>query len=369
MNILGKQYRTIWEKFDSNDNLIICIIDQKVLPFKFEIIEVDNYFDLINSIKDMTLRGAPLIGAAGAYSLCLALKSIQLGKSSINNLDGIVLEIKSARPTAVNLAWAVDCVYSAIANSNSIDEMFQQALHTTRMIISNEIDACKKIGTYGKDLLLDLYRKKQDEKLNVLTHCNAGWLATIDYGTALSPIYEARDCGINIHVWVDETRPRNQGARLTAFELANEGIEHTIIADNTGGHLMQKGLVDCVIVGTDRTTRNGDVCNKIGIYLKALAAADNNIPFFVAAPTSSIDISIEAGSDVPIECRSSEEISLIEGIDNCGNINSLRIIPLESNALNYGFDITPARLITKIITEHGIINANEIEIMNLLKTR
>ncbi len=365
MRILNKHYSSIWEEETAQNDLLVSVIDQKLLPFKFEIRQYYCYKELVNAIKDMTLRGAPLIGAAGAYSVCLALQAICNSDIANSDFENILSEIKSARPTAVNLEWAVNLVADAVSNVDDFSEKYSCALNTTRKLIDNEIENCRKIGEYGKDILLDLFYKKNGQTLNILTHCNAGWLATIDYGTALAPIYSARDCGVNLHVWVDETRPRNQGARLTAFELLNENIPHTIIADNTGGLLMQNGSVDCVVVGADRIARNGDVCNKIGTYLKALAAADSNIPFFVAAPKSSFDFEIASGKEIPIECRSSDEVEIIEGIDNDGNFTSLRILPNGSKSLNYGFDITPARLITKIITEHSTINANEIEIMGL----
>ena len=347
MKIEQKEYRTIW--FENN---IVKIIDQTKLPHRFVIKDIKTIKDAVNAIKVMEVRGAPLIGATAAYGLVLSIlenKDQSFLKNSANDL------IKS-RPTAINLKWAVDRMMKKISGVNS-DKIFEIALNEAKEICEEDVKFCEKIGLHGLKIIEEIHNKKKDT-INILTHCNAGWLATINWGTATSPIYHAHKKGIPLHVWVDETRPRNQGANLTSFELNEEHVPNTVIADNTGGLLMQRGKVDICIVGTDRTLANGDVCNKIGTYLKALAAKDNNIPFYVALPSSTIDWNIKDHKDIPIEERSSEELSHIEGLDNNGNIKKIQIYPKKSKAMNIAFDITPAKYVTGLITEKGVCNAS-----------
>ena len=347
MKIEQKEYRTIW--FENN---IVKIIDQTKLPHRFVIKDLKTIKDAVNAIKIMEVRGAPLIGATAAYGLVLSIlenKDLSFLKKSANDL------IKS-RPTAINLKWAVDRMMKKISGVNS-DKIFEIALNEAKEICEEDVKFCENIGLNGLKIIEEIHNKKKDT-VNILTHCNAGWLATINWGTATSPIYHAHKKGIPLHVWVDETRPRNQGANLTSFELNEENVPNTVIADNTGGLLMQRGKVDICIVGTDRTLANGDVCNKIGTYLKALAAKDNNIPFYVALPSSTIDWNIKDHKDIPIEERSSEELSHIEGLDNNGNIKKIQIYPKKSKAMNIAFDITPAKYVTGLITEKGVCNAS-----------
>ncbi len=353
MNINGKPYRTIWEK--NTDT--IEIIDQRHLPYQLVIEELKTLDDFAHAIRDMHVRGAPLIGATAAYGMYIAaLQGVELQKAAD--------ELKDTRPTAVNLAYAVDKVLAAafIAESNQQNQII---LQTAREIVEESVEHCRLIGAHGVEIIRNISQKKEGKTVNILTHCNAGWIACIDYGTATAPIYAAHNEGINVHVWVDETRPRNQGARLTAYELKEHGVPHTVIVDNAGGHLMQHGMVDMVIVGTDRTTRTGDVANKIGTYLKALAAHDNQVPFYVALPSSTFDWSIRDGlKEIPIETRSADEVKYMEGWEN-GSIKSVLLTPLESPAINYGFDVTPAKYITGLITERGICAANEAAILAL----
>ena len=347
MKIEQKEYRTIW--FENN---IVKIIDQTKLPHRFVIKDIKTIKDAVNAIKVMEVRGAPLIGATAAYGLVLSIlenKDQSFLKNSANDL------IKS-RPTAINLKWAVDRMMKKISGVNS-NKIFEIALNEAKEIAEEDEKFCEKIGLHGLKIIEEIHNKKKDT-INILTHCNAGWLATINWGTATSPIYHAHKKGIPLHVWVDETRPRNQGANLTSFELNEEHVPNTVIADNTGGLLMQRGKVDICIVGTDRTLANGDVCNKIGTYLKALAAKDNNIPFYVALPSSTIDWNIKDHKDIPIEERSSEELSHIEGLDNNGNIKKIQIYSKKSKAMNLAFDVTPAKYVTGLITEKGICNAS-----------
>ena len=358
MRVNGKNYRTIW--FENN---IIKIIDQTKLPHKFIIKELKTVNDAINAIKVMEVRGAPLIGATAAYGLVLSI---------IENKDQSFLkksgdELIKSRPTAINLKWAVDRMINKLKGVNS-DKILKIAINEAKKICDEDINFCNQIGLNGLKVIEDIYNKKK-EKVNILTHCNAGWLATIDWGTATSPIYHAHKKGIPIHIWVDETRPRNQGANLTSFELNEENISNTIIADNTGGILMQRGEVDMCIVGTDRTLSNGDVCNKVGTYLKALAAKDNNVPFYVALPSSTIDWNLKNSKDIPIEERNSEELSHIEGVDKKGNIQKINIYPKKSKSMNLGFDITPAKLVTGLITERGICHASEKGLKSLFDER
>jgi methylthioribose-1-phosphate isomerase len=360
VKIQGKQYQTIWLKEGNPE--IVQVIDQRKLPFQFEIFELKTVEDAFFAIKEMMVRGAPLIGVTAAYGIYLAILNFIEG-----DFEKYISEkadyLKSSRPTAVNLAFAVDEMVKFIL-SNPDSELVQKVLQKATSLKEKEIEFSDKIGEFGLRIIEEIYQKKK-ETVNILTHCNAGWLACIDWGTATAPIYKAHLKGIPVHVWVDETRPRNQGARLTAFELGEEGVLHTVIPDNTGGHLMQHGMVDLVIVGSDRTTATGDVANKIGTYLKALAASDNNVPFFVALPSSTFDFTLEDGlTGIPIEQRYSAEVSEIEGWTENG-IQTVRLIPEKSVAANYGFDVTPARLITGLITERGICKANRESILEL----
>ena len=355
MNIKGKHWQTIWYN-DKEKN--ISVIDQTLLPHQFKIKNISSSKEAYEAIKNMIVRGAPLIGVTGAYGLALAIKEDPSDENIKRNFDFL----NSARPTAVNLRWALERILKKVIKIE-LSDRFTTSLIEAKKIENEDKKMCSQIGEHGKKLIEKLYFEKLEDKknsqLNILTHCNAGWLATVDWGTALSPIYKAHRAGINLHVWVDETRPRNQGSNLTAFELSGEEIPHTLITDNAGGYLMQKGEIDLVIVGSDRTTRQGDVCNKIGTYLKALAANHNKIPFYAALPVSTIDWSIEDGlEEIPIEKRSPEEVSHICGINHQGNIEKIRIAPEKTNCYNPGFDVTPRELVTGIITERGICNAN-----------
>ena len=356
MKIQGKEYRTIW--FEKN---LIKIIDQTKLPHQFIIKNLKTVKDSINAIKTMEVRGAPLIGATAAYGLVLAI----LEKNDQSFLKKSAEHLIESRPTAINLKWAVDRMMNKISGINS-NEVLNIAIEEAKKIVEEDIEFCKKIGENGLKIIEQIADKKKD-KVNILTHCNAGWLATINWGTATSPIYQAHQKGIKVHVWVDETRPRNQGANLTSYELNEEGIPNTVITDNAGGILMQRGEVDMCIVGTDRTLSNGDVCNKIGTYLKALSAKDNNIPFYVALPSSTIDWSIKDHKQIPIEERNSEELSHVEGIDENNEIKKVRIYPQKSKSLNLAFDVTPAKLVTGLITEKGICEASEKGLKGLFK--
>ena len=355
MRINNKQYQTIWVH-PENDK-IVQIIDQRLLPFEFKIVDLTTIEDVFTAIKDMYVRGAPLIGAAAALGMYLKVIKIAFQQDFYNQLKDAGNYLKSSRPTAVNLAYGVDYMIKALNNIEKPEERISIALKEALDIVEKEKEYCLKIGEYGMSIIEEISKKKNGEPVNILTHCNAGWLACIDYGTATAPIYFAHDNGIKVHVWVDETRPRNQGARLTAYELGQHGVPHTVIVDNAGGHLMQHGKVDMVIVGSDRTTANGDVANKIGTYLKALAAHDNNIPFYVALPSSTIDWNLTDGiKQIPIEEREPEEVSFMEG-KFCNAVEKVYILPENSNVSNYGFDVTPARLVTGLITEKGICKA------------
>lgn len=357
MKVNGQHYHTIWVK--EGDDSIVQTIDQRVLPHQFEIVDLKTCDDAVHAIKDMIVRGAPLIGVTAAYGMYLAV----LGNE---NLQEAAQKLNASRPTAVNLAWAVNEQLKAVEGLNDRGEVIAKLLENAHRIKTEDIVISRKIGEHGVSLIEAMSQNKKGETVNILTHCNAGWLATIDWGTATSPIYQAFEKGIKVHVWVDETRPRNQGANLTAFELNQHGISHTVISDNTGGHLMQHGMVDLAIVGTDRTTVQGDVANKIGTYLKALAAYDNNIPFYVALPSTSIDWNIKDGlKEIPIETRSENEVKYIQGMAENGKLTKVLLTPESSNALNVGFDVTPARLVTGLITERGICNANEEGIFQL----
>ena len=356
MKIQNKEYRTIW--YDDN---AVKIIDQTKLPHQFIIKDLTTVKDAINAIKKMEVRGAPLIGGTAAYGVVLAIKEY-------NNLEFIKKsseELIQSRPTAINLKWAVDRMMKKLSGINN-NQLLDIALNEAKEICDEDEKFCKSIGINGLKIIEEIYDKKKDT-VNILTHCNAGWLATINWGTATSPIYHAHKKGIPVHVWVDETRPRNQGANLTSYELNEEDIPNTIIADNTGGILMQRGEVDMCIVGTDRTLSNGDVCNKIGTYLKALAAYDNKVPFYVALPSSTIDWDIKNPKDIPIEERNSEELSHVEGIDENNQIKRVLIYSKKSKSMNLAFDITPAKYVTGLITEKGICEASSEGLIKLFK--
>tara|TARA_B000000460_G_scaffold218617_1_gene169182 strand:- start:215 stop:1294 length:1080 start_codon:yes stop_codon:yes gene_type:complete len=354
----GNNLTTIWhDTFDGS----VKIIDQRLLPHELKIVDLKTLDEAIFAIKEMQVRGAPLIGVTAAYGLYLASKN----NSDIENLIQSAKQLKDTRPTAVNLAWAVNKIIKQITDVDK-NKRSENILQIANKIREDDIKSCSNIGDNGLKLLEEIYNKKKST-VNILTHCNAGWLATVDWGTALSPIFKANNKNIPIHVWVDETRPRNQGFNLTAWELINENIPNSLIVDNVGGHLMQKGMVDVCITGTDRTTLNGDVCNKIGTYLKALAAFDNKIPFYVAAPISSIDFTIQDGiNNIPIEERDEEEVSSVYGINSKGITESVKITPKNANCKNYAFDVTPAKFITKIITERKVVDANQSSISELV---
>jgi methylthioribose-1-phosphate isomerase len=356
MKIEGKEYRTIW--FEDN---VVKIIDQTKLPHQFIIKELRTVKDTVNAIKIMEVRGAPLIGGTAAYGIALAVQE----NNDPEFIKKSAEELIQSRPTAINLKWAVDRMMKKLSGINS-DQILDTALNEAKEICDEDEKFCENIGINGFKIIEEIYNKKKDT-VNILTHCNAGWLATINWGTATSPIYYAHKKGIPVHVWVDETRPRNQGANLTSYELNEEGINNTIITDNTGGILMQRGEVDMCIVGTDRTLSNGDVCNKIGTYLKALAAHDNNVPFYVALPSSTIDWDIKNAKDIPIEERNSEELSHVEGIDDNNEIKKVLIYPAKSKAMNLAFDVTPAKYVTGLITEKGISEASFEGLKKLFK--
>lgn len=367
MKIGNKHYRSIW--VDENDSSVIKVIDQERLPFFIEIRELRSVEDVYNAIKDMTVRGAPAIGAAAAYGMYLATLEISGLSNTGDHLANAARYLSSCRPTAVNLAWAAGRVLDSLQGISQVEELQAVALQKAGEIAENEINNCREIGKHGLKLLEEISRRKGGETVNILTHCNAGWLACVDYGTVTAPIYLAHEKGIPVHVWVDETRPRNQGARLTAFELGEENIPHTLITDNAGGHLMQHGMVDIVLAGCDRATVTGDVANKIGTYLKALAAYDNGIPFYIALPSSSIDFTIRDGlSEIEVEERNPEEIIYVTGLSG-GEMRDVRISPERTKAANFGFDITPSRLIKGLITEKGVCGATENEIKELFSSK
>ena len=358
MKIEGKEYRTIW--FDEQ-NQVVKIIDQTKFPHQFVIKDLKTVKDAINAIKVMEVRGAPLIGGTAAYGMVLAV----MEKNDSNFIKQSSELLIQSRPTAINLKWAVDRMMKKLTGIDN-NETLKVALDEAKTICEEDVKFCKNIGLNGLKIIEEIYNKKKNT-INILTHCNAGWLATINWGTATSPIYHAHKKGIPVHVWVDETRPRNQGANLTSYELNEEKIPNTIIADNTGGILMQRGDVDMCIVGTDRTLSTGDVCNKIGTYLKALAAHDNNIPFYVALPSSTIDWDIKDFKDIPIEERNSEELTHLEGLDENGNIKKVLIYPKKSKSINLAFDITPAKYVTGLITEKGVCEASLEGLKGLFK--
>jgi methylthioribose-1-phosphate isomerase len=351
MKIDGKPTRTIWLESDGTS---IGFIDQTQLPHRFVTTRLCTFDDAAHAIKSMQVRGAPLIGATAAYGLWLALR----GDASDEALERAAATLLATRPTAINLKWALDEVTAAVRNRPR-GERAVAALKRAQEIAEEDVAMNQAIGRNGLKLIEDIAARKNGTRVNVLTHCNAGWLATVDWGTATAPIYMAHDKGIDLHVFADETRPRNQGASLTAWELGKHGVPHTVIPDNTGGHLMQHGMVDIVIVGTDRVTAKGDVCNKIGTYLKALAARDNNVPFYVALPSPTIDFSVSDGvAEIPIEQRGPEEVAIMSGKTKDGRIESVQIVPDGSPVANYAFDVTPARLVSGLITERGVLKAN-----------
>ena len=360
MKIKGKQYRAIWEK----DETTIQIIDQRHLPHELVIEDLKTSDEVAAAIREMHVRGAPLIGGTAAYGMYLAI--LEAPEDDFDNYISQQKQIlETTRPTAVNLFYGIEKVLTATQSTIFKKEKIKLALAAARKVCEEAVAQNQQIGKYGVQIIQEIAQNKANQTVNILTHCNAGWLACIDYGTATAPIYEAFDQGIDLHVWVDETRPRNQGARLTAFELQEHGIPHTVIVDNLGGHLMQHGMVDLVIVGSDRTTRAGDVANKIGTYLKALAAHDNDVPFYVALPESTFDWTIRDGlKEIPIEKRGSEEVKYIQGLEN-NQVRKILLTPKESPAINYGFDVTPRKYITGLITERGICKANEKSILDL----
>jgi methylthioribose-1-phosphate isomerase len=348
MKVDGRHTRTIWAERDG----AVDIIDQTALPHRFVTMRLESLDDAVRAIRTMQVRGAPLIGAAAAYGLCLALRT----DSSDEGLERGYRALMATRPTAINLKWALDQIVAAVRNQKR-EARVAAAYRRAAEICDEDVAINQAIGRHGLPLI-EAAAKKRGGPVNVLTHCNAGWLATVDWGTATAPIYLALDKGIRVHVWVDETRPRNQGASLTAWELGQHGVPHTVIADNTGGHLMQHGMVDLVIVGTDRVTAQGDVCNKIGTYLKALAAKDNGVPFYVALPSPTIDFAVTDGIvEIPIEQRSPDEQSTMTGRTADGRIETVSVVPDGSAVANYAFDVTPARLVSGLITERGIIAA------------
>lgn len=352
-------FRTIWLTKDN----YVEVIDQRKLPHQFEVVKLLSYKDAELAIKNMTVRGAPLIGATAAYGVYLAVREMIDNQLDGSFLDQAFSELRASRPTAVNLFWALDNMRDALDQAS---DFISTALETANQIVEEDIETCRMIGVHGFPLIEKIANLKNGKPVNILTHCNAGMLGCIQWGTITSPIYQAKLKGIDVHVWVDETRPRNQGSNLTAYELTRHNIPHTLIVDNAGGHLMQHGMVDLVIVGTDRTTRNGDVANKIGTYLKALAAFDNQIPFYVALPSTTLDMKIRDGlTEIPIEERDQNEVKYITGKRSDGQIDSVLICPETTSASNYGFDVTPAKYVTGLITERGICPANEDGILSL----
>jgi methylthioribose-1-phosphate isomerase len=350
MNVNGRHTRSIWLE---PDGWSVGVIDQTALPHRYAALRLTTLEHAAHAIRSMQVRGAPLLGAMAAYGLCLALRA----DASDENLERACAMLATTRPTAINLKWALDQVAAAVRNQPR-DARVAAAYRRAAEICDEDVAINQAIGRHGLKLIEAIAARKCGEPVNLLTHCNAGWLATVDFGTATAPIYLAHDAGIPVHVWVDETRPRNQGAALTAWELGQHGVPHTVIADNTGGHLMQHGMVDMAITGTDRVTAQGDVCNKIGTYLKALAAKDNNVPFYVALPSPTIDFAVSDGlSEIPIEQRGADEQATMTGRTADGRIETVQVIPDGSPVANYGFDVTPARLVSGLITERGIIPA------------
>src|SRR5438132_10595388 len=362
MKVDGRPTRSIWAEADG---ATVGVIDQTLLPHAFATVRLASLADAARAITSMQVRGAPLIGATAAYGVALALN----GDASDEALDRAYAMLLATRPTAINLKWALDEMMAALRNRPRAERR-AAAYRRAAEICEEDVAINQAIGRHGLALIEAIAAKKPGQPVNLLTHCNAGWLATVDFGTATAPIYLAHDRGLPVHVFVDETRPRNQGASLTAWELGHHSVPHTVIPDNTGGHLMQHGLVDLAIVGTDRVTANGDVCNKIGTYLKALAAKDNGVPFYVALPSPTIDFTVADGlKEIPIEQRAAEEVATIAGVTADGRIETVRIVPEGSEVANYGFDITPARLVTGLITERGVIAPNRVALAEGFKER
>jgi methylthioribose-1-phosphate isomerase len=363
MRIDGIPYRSIW--VDPDDGWSVRIIDQTRLPWTLEIVRLTDVVQAAHAIRSMQVRGAPLIGAAAAYGLCLGLR--QDASSAVLEHDAALLA--ATRPTAVNLRWALERMLTRLRNT-PVAERASVAYAEAAAIADEDVMQNEAIGRHGLPLIEQAAKGKSGQRVNMLTHCNAGWLATVDWGTALAPIYMAHDAGIDLHVWVDETRPRNQGAALTAWELGRHGVAHTVVADNAGGHLMQHGEVDLVIVGTDRVTRRGDVANKIGTYLKALAASDNKVPFWVALPSTTIDWTVSDGvAEIPIEQRNPAEVTDVTGQTSDGTIATVRVAPMDSPAANPAFDVTPARLVTGLITDRGRCDASSDGLLSLFPER
>ena len=361
MKIDGIAYRSVW--LNADDGWSVHILDQTKLPWALEVLRLTSRDEAAHAIKSMQTRGAPLIGAVAAYGLCLALRA----DASTDAMERDAALLNATRPTAVNLHWALDRMLTRLRNTPA-DERVAVAYAEARLIADEDVAQNEAIGRHGLPLIEAAVRP--GKRVNVLTHCNAGWLATVDWGTALSPIYTAFNAGIDLHVWVDETRPRNQGAALTAWELGKHGVPHTVVADNAGGHFMQHGMVDLIIVGADRVARTGDAANKIGTYLKALAAHDNNVPFYVAMPSTTIDWSLSDGvRDIPIEERSDTEVTEMTGRLPDGTIATMRVVSADSPAANPAFDVTPARLVTKLITERGVCDASEPGLLALFPER
>jgi methylthioribose-1-phosphate isomerase len=349
--------RTLWGHEDH-----IVVIDQRKLPHQFVTEHVKSLKQAVWAIKEMVVRGAPLIACTGAYGVYFGLKIAE----STDDLNGILSDLRNSRPTAVNLFNTMDRLEEELSKCVNLEEMQSKSLELARLIVEEDVEICRLIGVSGLPLIEELYAKNPDRPVQILTHCNAGMLGCIEWGTISSPIYQAKAKGIPVHVWVDETRPRNQGANLTAWELTQNGVDHTVIVDNTGGHLMQKGMVDIVIVGADRVTRNGDTANKIGTYLKALAAKDNHVPFYIALPSTTVDWKTYDGvNEIEIEERSPDEVKYVWGNNDKGEFERVLICPEKSNALNIGFDVTPSRLITGLITDRGICGAHEEGLLEL----
>lgn len=353
-------FRTIW----TTEDRFVEVIDQRKLPHEWVVVKLLTYKDAEVAIKDMTVRGAPLIGATAAYGIYLAVREMVEQELDGSFLDQAFTDLRASRPTAVNLFWALDKMRAALDDAT---DFLQTAWEAAGAIVEEDVETCRMIGVHGLPILEAISARKNGETINILTHCNAGMLGCIEWGTITSPIYQAVQKGLNVHVWVDETRPRNQGANLTCYELTRHNVPHTLIVDNTGGHLMQHGMVDMVIVGTDRTTRQGDVANKIGTYLKALAAKDNNIPFYVALPSTTLDWTINDGlKEIPIEERNQDEVKYVVGKSKAtGKLDEVLICPETTKASNYGFDVTPARLVAGLITERGVCEASEAGLLGL----
>lgn len=352
-------FRTIW----TTEDRYVEVIDQRMLPHELVVVKLETYEDAEEAIKDMVVRGAPLIGATAAYGVYLAVREMIEEELDPSFLDQAFTALRASRPTAVNLFWALDKMREALDNA---DNFLETAWEMAGRIVDEDIETCRMIGVHGLPIIEEIAKRKNGDVVNILTHCNAGMLGCIEWGTITSPIYQAAQKGIKVHVWVDETRPRNQGSNLTCYELGRHEIPHTLIVDNTGGHLMQHGMVDMVIVGTDRTTREGDVANKIGTYLKALAAKDNHVPFYVALPSTTLDMTIRNGlTEIPIEERNQDEVRYFNGKNSKGEMDAVLICPETTQAANYGFDVTPARLVTKLITERGVCDASEQGLLSL----